>query len=254
VFEMPPGLTVSNMTVRYGGVVANDRVSLSVAPGEIVGLIGPNGAGKTTLVDAVTGFTPATGTIHLDGQPIEHLLPFRRRRCGLARTWQAGELFGNLTVEENVLAALGTGGLRGVWSDLVGRKSDRADQVKRALETVGLIDLSGRRAGSLPLGRQKLVGVARALVGATKVLLLDEPAAGLDSREGDQFAECLSAINSLGIATLLIEHDMGLVFKVCTRVYVMDFGRVIASGRSEDVRSMPAVTAAYLGDSTALET
>lgn len=242
------GLSTENLTVRYGGVVANHNVSLSVQPQEIVGLIGPNGAGKTSFVDAITGFTASAGAVTLDGVDITHLAPHRRRRAGLARTWQSGELFGNLSVVENVTAALRPGGFSTVLNDLFRRRRNRVDPaVTEALRAVGLEDVGATPAGDLSLGRQKLAGVARALVGNCRILLLDEPAAGLDSQESNDFAERIRGVAERGPGILLIDHDISLVLGVCDRIYVMEFGRIIFSGTPAEARVDPAVIAAYLG-------
>ncbi|MEU0557519.1 ABC transporter ATP-binding protein [Dactylosporangium sp. NPDC006015] len=239
-------LEATGLTVRYGGVLANTDVTLHVGAGEVVGLIGPNGAGKTTFVDAVTGFTAARGTVTLDGRRLDGLPPHARRRAGLARTWQAGELFGDLTVRQNVAVAAARGPLRNLWSDLTGR-AVRTGDVDTALEMFGLQFVADRRPGELSLGRQKIVGVARALAGGTRAVLLDEPAAGLDTDESAEFGGHVRAIAAAGLGVLLIDHDMNLVFDVCDRVYVLDYGAVIAAGTPHEVRADPAVRTAYLG-------
>lgn len=245
---MSEGLSTENLTVRYGGVVANDNVTLTVQPGEIVGLIGPNGAGKTSFVDAITGFTAAEGSVTLDGTDLTHLAPHRRRRAGLSRTWQSGELFGNLSVAENVRTALRPGGFSTVLTDLFGRRGHRADPaVAEALHAVGLGAVGATPARDLTLGQQKLAGVARALVGNCRILLLDEPAAGLDSREGGDFAERVRGVAASGPGVLLIDHDISLVLGVCDRLYVMEFGRIIFSGTPAEARVDPDVITAYLG-------
>ena len=242
------GLSAAELTVRYGGVVANENISLTVAPGEIVGLIGPNGAGKTTFVDAVTGFTRADGRVELDGVDIGELPPHRRRRAGLSRTWQSGELFANLTVAQNVAAALRPVGIAAVWRDLFGRRRKLVEpEVGRALDTVGLVGVADMLARDLTLGQQKLVGVARALVGNCRLLLLDEPAAGLDSQESREFAGRVRRVAQDGPGVLLIDHDMSLVLGVCDRIYVLEFGKIIFSGTPAQARVDPAVVAAYLG-------
>jgi branched-chain amino acid transport system ATP-binding protein len=242
------GLRATGLTVRYGGVVANSAVDLAVAPGQVVGLIGPNGAGKTTFVDAVTGFTDSEGTIELDGVRIDDQAPHRRRTAGLARTWQAGELFGNLSVAENLLVSSRTVGFSSLWRDMFGRsnKGSRA-QIDAILHKVGLDGVADTLTRDLSLGQQKLVGVARALSGRCDVLLLDEPAAGLDSNESQEFAVRVRSIAAEGPGILLIDHDMSLVLNVSDLVYVMEFGKIIFSGTPEDARVDPAVVAAYLG-------
>jgi branched-chain amino acid transport system ATP-binding protein len=248
VSEHSAGLRTERLSVRYGGVVANSDVSLTVEPGQVVGLIGPNGAGKTTFVDAVTGFTGCSGEVWLGGRRIDGLAPHKRREIGLTRTWQSGELFGNLTVAENILVAARPGGLAAVWRDLFGRGGSRGDAVvDRALAAVGLEGVAGTLARDLTLGQQKLVGVARALAGRCELLLLDEPAAGLDSHESLEFAARVRSIAEQGPGILLIDHDMSLVLGVCDVVYVLEFGTLIFSGKPDAARTDPAVVAAYLG-------
>ncbi|MCR1786335.1 ABC transporter ATP-binding protein [Nocardioides carbamazepini] len=242
------GLRAERLTVRYGGVTANADVDLDVRPGEIVGLIGPNGAGKTTFVDAVTGFTRSEGSVTLDGERIDALRPHERRRRGLSRTWQSGELFGNLTVRENVAVATRPGGVGTLFRDIFWPRRRSDGSVDRALSLVGLGDEADRLARDLSLGQQKLVGVARALVGTCKLLLLDEPAAGLDSAESLEFATRLRTIvREQGAGALLIDHDMSLVLGVCDRVFVLEFGKLIFSGTPDEARTDQAVVAAYLG-------
>ncbi|MCE0762789.1 ABC transporter ATP-binding protein [Pseudonocardia kujensis] len=242
------GLHTKGLTVRYGGLVANDSVTIDVDPGTVVGLIGPNGAGKTTFVDAVTGFTASAGEILLDGTRIDALPPHERRTAGLSRTWQSGELFGNLSVAENLLVAARAGGWRTLVRDIfVPRRKVSDDVVSRALEVVGLADVADTLARDLTLGQQKLVGVARALAGGAEVLLLDEPAAGLDSMESRAFAARVRSIADSGPGILLIDHDMSLVLGVCDVVTVLEFGKQIFTGTPAEARTDPTVVAAYLG-------
>ncbi|MET7773236.1 ATP-binding cassette domain-containing protein [Nocardia sp. NPDC005366] len=245
--NVAPLLRTHGLSVHYDGVVANTDIDIAVDSGEIVGLIGPNGAGKTTFVDAVTGFTEATGQVTLAGAALDRLGPHRRRRAGLARTWQAGELFGDLTVAQNLAVAVQPTGLRTLFSDIVGGSALPSETIEAALELVGVPGVSARRPGELTLGQQKLVGVARALVGGTRVVLLDEPAAGLDTHESREFGRHLRRVAASGIGVLLIDHDMSLVLDICARLYVLDFGVVIAAGEPARIREDPRVIAAYLG-------
>ncbi|WP_216908437.1 ABC transporter ATP-binding protein [Nocardia noduli] len=245
--DLTPLLRTSGLSVRYGGVVANTDIDIAVDAGEIVGLIGPNGAGKTTFVDAVTGFTEYTGHVGLEGVALDKLGPHRRRRAGLARTWQAGELFGDLTVAQNLAVAVAPTGLRTLFSDIFGSSALPSETVDAALELVGVPGVAARRPDELTLGQQKLVGVARALVGGTRVVLLDEPAAGLDTHESLEFGRHLRRVAEAGVGVLLIDHDMSLVLDICTRLYVLDFGVVIAAGAPALIREDPRVIAAYLG-------
>ncbi|MEV5003962.1 ABC transporter ATP-binding protein [Nocardioides sp. LML1-1-1.1] len=222
-------------------------VSIEVPPGTIVGLIGPNGAGKTSFVDALTGFAPCEGSVRLDGRSIERLRPHQRRAAGLSRTWQAGELFATLTVAENVLVSAHPPRFSTLWSDVFGRRGDRLEIVREILDLVGLVGKESVPVGSLTLGQQKLVGVARALAGGCSTLLLDEPAAGLDSSESLEFAQRSRAIVETGPGALLIDHDVDLMLRVCDVVHVLEFGKQIFSGSPAETRSDPKVVAAYLG-------
>jgi ABC-type branched-subunit amino acid transport system ATPase component len=199
-------------------------------------------------VDAITGFTRYTGSVRAGTTRLDGLSPDRRRRRGLARTWQAGELFNELTVAENVRVPLQPIGLRSVMRDLFGRASAAdADDVRQILEIVGLGEHGDRKPQELSLGQQKLVGVARAMAGRPGVLLLDEPAAGLDSAESALFGTRVRTIAQGGTAVLLIDHDMSLVLEVCDVVYVLDFGNLIAHGPPAEVRADERVLKAYLG-------
>ena len=244
------GLSVRDLTVRYGAVVAVDQVSVAVGPGEIVGLMGANGAGKTSFVDAVTGFIdPADGEVRFDGRDVTGLSPHRLATAGLRRTFQNLRLFEDLTVSENLTVAAererGTGLLR----DLVAPRRTRT-ALDRTLERVGIAEFRDERPRSLPAGTRRLVDVARAVVAEPDVLLLDEPAAGLDTTETAALAQLLRRLAEDGMGLLLIEHDTALVFEVSDRVVAIDFGREIARGTPAEIRRDPAVMAAYLGEET----
>lgn len=241
------GLRTQDLTVRYGGVVANEGLGIEVRPGEVVGLIGPNGAGKTTFVDAVSGFTRYSGQVYLDGKTLDELPAQKRRRAGLSRTWQSGELFGNLTVAQNILVAARLGGTKALWTDVFTRHKIEDDVISRALELAGLSGVTESTARDLTLGQQKLVGVARALAGECGLLLLDEPAAGLDSAESVEFGDRVTEIARGGPGVLLIDHDMSLVMNVCHRLYVVEFGKLIFEGTPTEARASDEVVAAYLG-------
>lgn len=236
-------LSVRDVGVRYGGVVAVDSVSFDVRSGEIVGVIGPNGAGKTTLLDAISGYSRSTGTVEFDGRPISSLKPHQRGRAGLGRTFQGIELYEDLSVEENVLvgeAAARHGG------DHVGTVQG-LDLRNRLFETLHLSRFRAQPARELSQGRRQLVSVARALAGRPRMLLLDEPAAGLDSSESRWLGDRLRAVRAAGVTVLLIDHDMGLVLDVCDRIVVLDIGKVIAEGTPAEVKADPRVATAYLG-------
>ena len=244
----PVVLNVEDLTVRFGGLTAVDGVSLRVREGEIVGLIGPNGAGKTTVIDALTDFVPSRGRITFCDSELVSEAPHQRSRLGLTRTWQSVELFGDLSVRENVQVADERSSIRSVLADMVvpSRPSDLS-RVNAALALVGLADDAEVRPQNLPLGRQKLVGVARALVSGPRVVLADEPAAGLTNAESATLGRRLTDVASGGVAILLIDHDMGLVLEVCDYIYVLNFGRIIAQGTPAEIRLNAAVVDAYLG-------
>jgi branched-chain amino acid transport system ATP-binding protein len=247
----PALLEVRGLRVSYGGVIAVNDVDLNVAAGKMVGLIGPNGAGKTSLIDALTGYQGlAAGRIVFDGEDITSLRAYKRARRGLGRTFQSVELFDDLTVEENLLVASETVSVGRALHDLFlpSRKTDRGD-VEWALDLCGLKDDARRRPSELPHGRRKLVGVARALAQRPRLVLLDEPAAGLDTSESVALGEHLRTLPERGVAVLLVDHDMGLVLNVCDDVYVLDFGHIIAHAAPEVIRSDAAVVDAYLGSS-----
>jgi branched-chain amino acid transport system ATP-binding protein len=245
-----PGLYAIGLSVRYGGVVANDDISLGVPGGAVVGLIGPNGAGKTTFVDAISGFTPARGQVWMNGHRIDGMPAHHRTRQGLSRTWQSGELFNELTVAENVLVAGERFRLRSLAADSIAKvRPRRPSWVHETLDMVGLRDAEDRRPQELSLAEQKLLGVARALAARPSVLLLDEPAAGLDRQQSRTFGAEVRRIAERGVAVLLIEHDVSLVLDICDELVVLDFGRVIASGQPDEVVRDKRVVAAYLGGS-----
>lgn len=238
-------LTVRGLTVRYGRMTAVDNFDISVPAGKVVGLIGPNGAGKTSLIDGITGFTPASGSIDLDGQEIGSRPAHRRARLGLVRNWQSLELFDDLSVAENIRVALLTGsGARGLKAS--GKSQE--DVISEVLERVGLNVSVDQLPSDLSQGQRKLLGLARSLASFPRVLLADEPAAGLDTIESGQLASRLRAIADTGIGVLLIDHDMGLVLSLCDYIYVIDFGKFLAKGTPAEIRMNPAVIAAYLGE------
>lgn len=246
-------LSVRDVTVRFGGVVANQDVTLTAEPGQITALIGPNGAGKTTFINAVTGFVRSRGRVQVGDTDISDLPPHIRRRFGLARTWQAGELFEALSILDNVRVADEASGVRWLARDLLPRSEQQAESALSLLGRVGLAAEADRYPDELSLGQQRLVGVARALAGEPRVLLLDEPAAGLDSDESATLGRQLQEIAAEGSTILLVDHDMSLVFSVAHQVYVLDFGQVIAAGPPEVVQKDQKVIEAYLGSPVLME-
>ena len=234
--------------MSYGGVRAVADVSFEVGQGELVGLIGPNGAGKTTTIDAICGFTPHVGSVELLGRDLSKAPAHRRARAGLARTWQSVELFEDLTVRQHCEVTAHRIGFRDLLADMARPRRHRDDAaVSGALALLGLQDVAGVLPVELPHGTQKLVGIARALAGAPNVLLLDEPAAGLDSAESAELGRRLRRIVRGGVSILLVDHDTQLVMDTCDRVLVLDFGSLIAQGPPEQIRANPVVIEAYLG-------
>jgi ABC-type branched-subunit amino acid transport system ATPase component/ABC-type branched-subunit amino acid transport system permease subunit len=232
-------LSVRGLGVRYGGVVAVDDVTFDVREGTIVGLIGPNGAGKTTLLDAISGFADHTGTISLAGRSLEGLSPHERVRAGLGRTFQALELYDDLSVEENVSVGLTASHGR--------RERPPEEALQEIFSLLDLAALRSRPASELSQGQRQLVSIARALVGQPRVLLLDEPAGGLDTAESTWLGARLKLIRDSGVTIVMVDHDMGLVLSLCDEVRVLNFGSIIAAGTPAQIRSDPEVAAAYLG-------
>jgi branched-chain amino acid transport system ATP-binding protein len=241
-------LQASGISVSFGSVQALVDVDLEVPASQLVGLIGPNGAGKTTFIDAVTGFVPYRGQVLLDGQEISAEPPHARAQRGLARTWQTIELFDDLTVYENLIVAARRPTLSGSLAEVVlGRRQRSQAAVDNAIRMLELEDFASRMPSELPQGKRKLVGVARALACQSKLILLDEPASGLDTSESLDLGRRLRRVVDEGVSMLLVDHDMGLVLTICDDVYVIDFGRLLAHGAPADVRTNPQVLAAYLG-------
>ena len=229
-----------DIMVKFGGLTALADVNIDLYLGEVLGLMGPNGAGKTTLVNVLTGFqTPSRGEVWISGQRATRLPPHRVSACGVARTFQAARLFENLTVEENVDVAAVAAGLS---STAARRRSHEL------LEWVGCMDWAHKYASELPYGRERLVGIARALASAPSFLLLDEPAAGLNPHEADELGSFIRRIpERIKCGVLLIEHNVALVLAVCARIQVLDGGRTIALGTPDEITRHAEVRRAYLG-------
>ena len=246
------GLSIVELTVRFGGLVAVDEVTLSAPQGTITGLIGPNGAGKTTTFNACTGLVASAGRVFLDGQDVSGLTPPARARFGLGRTFQRMELCDRLTVAENV--GLGPESLasgRRPWGQLWGPRAEQLDLMARAEAAMELAHVAAWRdvhAGDLSTGQRRFVELARAIASPFRFLLLDEPSSGLDVAETERFADVVSGlVAARGIGVLLVEHDMALVRRVCERTWVLDFGKLIADGPTSEVLASDLVRAAYLG-------
>jgi len=236
-------LEVRGLTVRFGGHNAVTEVDLDVQPGCVTGLIGPNGAGKTTIFNAITGLEQASsGTLTLDHLDISRARPRARSRLGLARTFQHLEVFGTLTVRENVLVAAE---IRRRWARDLG--SDATDDTEAILDRVGLRHVADLRADTLPTGLARLCELGRALAARPRVLLLDEPASGLSDHETRDFVTLLRTLTADGMAIFLVEHDVELVMDVCAAVHVLNYGTLIAVGTAAEIRRNPAVLDAYLG-------
>ena len=249
-----PLLSVQQVRVQIGGLVAIADLTLEVGPGEIVSLIGPNGAGKTTAFNVITGYMrPRAGTIRFAGHDITGVSPERIAALGLVRSFQRTSIFGACTVLENAQTALHLKGRAGVWAALLQLPSKVREErriLQEAAALLNMVDLDHRaatRADELSYGEQRRLGIALALATSPKLLLLDEPAAGLNPSET---AECMALVRRLqksGTAILLVEHDMAMVMRISDRVAVLNQGRIIAAGVPDDVRHDPAVIRAYLG-------
>lgn len=235
-------LEVRDVSVRFGGVLALDAVAFGADAAAVTGLIGPNGAGKTTVFNVITGLqAPTAGAVHFDDRDVTTVRPHRRARLGMARTFQRLETFGTLTVRENVLVAAET---RRSWSR---DGSDPAAVTDEIVDLVGLGAVQDERVDTMPTGTARLVEVARALAARPRLLLLDEPSAGLNEAETAELGALLTRLASTGLGVLLVEHDMRFVMAACTTIHVLDFGRVIATGPPTEIQSDPAVRSAYLG-------
>jgi branched-chain amino acid transport system ATP-binding protein len=248
-------LRLEGITKIFGGLTALEDVSLSVTKGEITGIIGPNGAGKTTLFNIVTGlYTQTSGHVYLGGEKISLLAAEKLAALGLVRTFQNVELFGQMTVLENVMVGLHTKSRSGIIScafKLPGQIREENKIRQKAiqwLDFTGIADIADFTAGSLPFGKGRLLEISRALAVEPKIILMDEPAAGLNSRETIELASIIRRIKDLGITVVLVEHDMELVMDICESIIVLNLGKKMACGTPREIQENPAVIAAYLGD------
>jgi branched-chain amino acid transport system ATP-binding protein len=235
-------LEVQKVNVRFGGNHAVTDVDLAVEPGRITGLIGPNGAGKTTTFNVITGLQePTSGTVLFDGKDITRLPPHKRARLGMARTFQRLEVFGSMTAKENILTAAE------IHKGYSRHAGNPAEVTAEIIERIGIGHLADDRVDAMPTGSARLVELGRALATTPRVLLLDEPASGLDESETDDFGRLLRSLADEGMAILMVEHDMELVMKVCEWIHVLDYGAMLAVGTAEEIQSNPDVLDAYLG-------
>jgi branched-chain amino acid transport system ATP-binding protein len=243
-------LEIDTVSVRYGQVEAVSEVSLRLEPGTIFGVIGPNGAGKSSLIDALSGFVQlASGTVTFKGRDLAGARPHVRSRLGLGRTWQSGELYEDLTVRENLVAVADSPRWWTMLADIVhpGRKVTHHRRVGQLLSAFELESVEERVVSEIPQDRRKLVSIARALANDPSVVLMDEPAAGLNTDETAALGARLRRLADDGLAILLVEHDMELVLSVCDRILVLDFGRTIAEGKPTEIVKDERVIGAYLG-------
>ena len=248
-------LKLSAIGKRFGGLTALEGISFSVAKGSITGIIGPNGAGKTTLFNVATGiYPPSEGAVLLEGKDISALPPERRARLGLVRTFQNIELFGKMTVLENVMVGLHTQSSCGLFScafrmpwQMSEERRIRA-KAKEWLAFAGISELESVEAGTLSFGKGRLLEIARAMALEPKLLLMDEPAAGLNSRETAELAELIKRIRDHGVTVALVEHDMDLVMDICDALVVLNLGTMLAEGTPREIQDNQAVVTAYLGE------
>jgi branched-chain amino acid transport system ATP-binding protein len=250
---MTPALETLGVSKRFEGLVAVDGLDLAVDPGEVRGIVGPNGAGKTTLFNLVSGLhTVTSGRIRLGGRDITQVSPHTRAAAGLGRTYQTPQVFPELSVFDNVAVGLAAARPPSLRDALAGGRRRRDEACSAVEATLAFVRLSpdlGALAGALSFAEQKRLELARALMSNPRMVLLDEPAAGLNRAETDVLVELIGEVRARGVTVVLIEHNMRLVMGLCSRITVLDFGRKIAEGTADEVRRDPRVITAYLGRS-----
>ena len=251
-------LETRGLTIRFGGNLAVSDVDLAVEAGAVTGLIGPNGAGKTTTFNMICGvLAPTSGHVILDGNDISKLGTHKRARRGIGRTFQRLEVFSSMSVRDNLLVGCE---IRQGWARSTpafrqllapeGADLSAEDEVELLMSRLGLTESADVRVGQLSTGRARLVELGRALAIRPRVLLLDEPASGLDETETEEFGDLLQQLAEAGLSILMVEHDVPLVMKVCSQIFVLDFGRIIASGSAYDIQHNESVLNAYLGSAS----
>jgi branched-chain amino acid transport system ATP-binding protein len=247
-------LQVDALSLGFGGLKVLREVDAVFRPGEVTGLIGPNGAGKTSFFNCLTGlYRPQGGSIHFGSTTFDGLSPMQRARHGLARSFQHVALCPDLTALQNVMFGLARGGRSGWAGSLLGLPSARSEfadmqaRAETALTQLGIADTAGLKPGALPPGTLRLIEIARAIVASPQILLLDEPAAGLNASETRELTRTLRQLVAPELVIVVVEHDMDLIMEICDRIYVLNFGQVVACGTPDEVRRDPEVVRIYLG-------
>lgn len=250
--DTEPILELRSITKRYGGLTALKDISLSIAPGEICGVIGPNGAGKSTLFSVIAGSVmPSDGSVIYAGLNVTHVPMYRRARLGLARTFQLAHTFESMSVEDNVLVGAENHSSLNLFSAMTRlfrrSEADARARTSGVLDLLGIADIAKFEASRLTFGQQRMVATGRALAGDPRLLLLDEPAAGLSERDIEPLAKTVRAVRAAGATILIVEHNMDVIMRLCDHIVVMHLGEKIGDGRPEEVRQSERVVEAYLG-------